>query len=127
MLCLQNIGNLYRKNAFKCLLQNVNEFINGSPSEGAKKLLESIGVSTEENTTPAIESNSSALFINRLNKDDALKLFDESIDFSLEASVPDPVPFETKLRTMLDSNEVFLLPEQHAIGHRYLLFVFYIR
>ena len=115
MLCLQNIGNLYRKNAFKCLLHNVKDFISGSPSEGAKKLLESVGIVAEEKSLsddPAVE------FINKLNKDDALKLFDESIDFSLEASVPDPIPFETKLRTMLDSNEIFLLPDQHAIGHR---------
>eukprot|EP01038_Epipyxis_sp_PR26KG_P004031 gene4031-5768_t len=114
MLCLQNIGNLYRKNAFKCLLHNVKDFISGSPSEGAKKLLESVGIVPEEKSLsddPAVE------FINKLNKDDALKLFDESIDFSLEASVPDPIPFETKLRTMLDSNEIFLLPDQHAIGH----------
>jgi hypothetical protein len=90
MLCLQNIGNLYRKNAFKCLT---------APD-------------ADENA-PADASNPLA----NLSQDDALKVFDESIDFSLEAGVPDPLPFEKKLRSMLDEHEAFLLPEQHKIGH----------
>ena len=46
------------------------------------------------------------------------QVFDEPIDFSLEASVPDPVAFEDRLRGMLDAHEQFLQPAQHAIGHR---------
>lgn len=82
MLCLQNIGNLYRKNAFKILANKETEAL------------------------PNVTT------------DDALAVFDESIDFSLEAGVPDPVPFEQKLRSMLVKQEKFLLPEQHKLGHR---------
>ena len=37
-----------------------------------------------------------------------LKVFDEAIDFSLEAAVPDPVPFLDKLQNMLTKHEKFL-------------------
>lgn len=90
MLCLQNIGNLYRKNAFKCL---TNKNVSNSTVDPADPL-------------------------SALTMEDSLKVFDESIDFSLEAGVPDPLPFEKKLRSMLDEHESFLLPEQHKIGHR---------
>lgn len=51
----------------------------------------------------------------------SLKVFDERIDFSLEAAVPDPVPFEAKLRGMLDDHDSFILSEeQHAVGHSVL-------
>ena len=46
-------------------------------------------------------------------------MFNEAIEFGLEANVPDPKPFEAKLRDMLDSHEEFLRPDQHAIGNRY--------
>lgn len=95
MLCLQNIGNLYRKNAFKCL----------TAAESDDLL-----VADPTTTTAGALSN--------LSKESSLKVFDESIDFSLEAGVPDPLPFEKKLRSMLDEHEAFLLPEQHKIGHR---------
>jgi hypothetical protein len=91
MLCLQNIGNLYRKNAYKCL-------------------------TVPEPDASADSGNAGPL--SSLSLDAALKVFDESIDFSLEAGVPDPLPFEKKLRSMLDDHEAFLLPDQHKIGHR---------
>ena len=48
----------------------------------------------------------------------SLELFNESIDFSLEAAVPDPVPFDEKLRRMLDDHEKFILTtEQQEIGY----------
>lgn len=90
MLCVQNIANLYRKNAFASILS------------GREKLISS-----------SVENSDKS----------ALDLFSESIDFSLEASVPDPVPFELKLRTMLEDHEAFLLPHQHAIGHGVLKLV----
>ena len=104
MLCLQNIGNLYRKNAFQSLHRGTHYF-----KEGLSEQIDS-GEETKSSGTD--------LFIARLDKDKALKVFDEPIDFSLEAGVPDPVPFEERLRSMLDSHESFLQPQQHAIGHR---------
>ncbi len=161
MLCIQNIGNLYRKNAFDCLLCNTQKFVDGisvtvsapiEPTSSTKpdviedeSRVEELG-SAESVTTasttelivahkeqvkkaftpttaasisviaPVIESDD---FIESLDPGDALKLFDEEIDFSLEASVPDPLPFERKLRGMLDAHEAFLRPVQHEIGHRY--------
>lgn len=32
MLCIQNIGNLYRKNAFQCLRQHTKSFLDGESS-----------------------------------------------------------------------------------------------
>jgi hypothetical protein len=112
MLCLQNIGNLYRKNAFQSLHRGTNYFMEG---------LTSAATSNSEASESAEESKSSPseTFIANLDRDKALQLFDEPIDFSLEAGVPDPVPFEERLRTMLDTHEAFLQPDQHAIGHKY--------
>lgn len=113
MLCLQNIGNLYRKNAFQSLHRGTKYFMEG-------------GTNPIESKDGAEETKVSAsdTFIANLDKDKALAVFDEPIDFSLEAGVPDPVPFEERLRSMLDTHEAFLQPDQHAIGHRYFLCVF---
>jgi hypothetical protein len=108
MLCLQNIGNLYRKNAFQSLHRGTKYFMEG----GTVPIPLTQG--EEESKISSEES-----FIAKLDRDKALKLFDEPIDFSLEAGVPDPVPFEERLRSMLDTHEAFLQPEQHAIGHKY--------
>ena len=53
----------------------------------------------------------------------SLAVFDEPIDFSLDAGVPDPVPFETKLRDLLETHEQVLEPSQHAIGHSIMMVV----
>jgi hypothetical protein len=108
MLCLQNIGNLYRKNAFQSLHRGTKYFM-----EGGTTPIEALEGAEESKSSP------SETFIASLDRDKALKVFDEPIDFSLEAGVPDPVPFEERLRTMLDTHEAFLQPEQHAIGHKY--------
>jgi hypothetical protein len=112
MLCLQNIGNLYRKNAFDCLHKGTKYFMDGlNPAAAIEDSAASGGgAGTDESKVDP--------FTTALDKDASLKVFDESIDFSLEAGVPDPVPFEEKLRSMLDAHEAFLKPEQHAIGHR---------
>ncbi len=109
MLCLQNIGNLYRKNAFQALHRGTQYFKEG--------LASTVDLTSSEES----KNSSSDLFIANLDKDKALKVFDEPIDFSLEAGVPDPVPFEERLRSMLDTHESFLQPEQHAIGHKYVV------
>lgn len=121
MLCIQNIGNLYRKNAFKALRNAAKGFIAGTYEEKSEALSTmtsssssislSLALPEEVNATTAVE------FIGRLDKRQSLEIFSESIDFSLESGVPDPMPFQDKLRFMLDSHEAFLLPEQHEIGH----------
>lgn len=106
MLCLQNIGNLYRKNAYKVL--TAPEVVEGEEQ-----------VTGKEGAAGSDSPDSIALGpLSSLSREAALKVFDESIDFSLEAGVPDPLPFEKKLRSMLDDHAAFLLPEQHKIGHR---------
>jgi hypothetical protein len=111
MLCLQNVANLYRKNAFKALLKGVEEFtVPTAPSEGASvaKLIESAAEDSKAPEGAAAESKF----------DGAMKIFTEPLAFDLESGVPDPVPFEEKLKAMLNENESFLEPEQHKIGHR---------
>jgi hypothetical protein len=149
MLCLQNIGNLYRKNAFLALHKSTKYFIDGDIEKDKLSLLKtdciedivdaevkgmnssvsSLGVeeskesSTESSILGTDKFSESDRFISTLNKADALELFNESIDFSLEAGVPDPVPFEKKLRSMLDVHEQFLQPSQHVIGHHIMKIV----
>jgi hypothetical protein len=69
------------------------------------------------NSTDEFSGEGADAFIDSLDKNKSLELFSETIDFSLESGVPDPVPFEVKLRAMLEEHEAFLLPGQHAIGH----------
>ena len=64
MLCLQNLANVYRKNAF-----NQVQAMTHAESEGR-----------------VVASSS------------AQEVFNEAIDFALEATVPDPVPFGVKLQ-----------------------------
>lgn len=105
MLCIQNIGNLYRKNAFKTLHMSTVLNANTAASNSSISTISSSSSSTSSVSTIITISES------------ALDVFNESIDFSLEAGVPDPIPFEQKLREMLDNHEAFLLPEQHKIGY----------
>ena len=47
----------------------------------------------------------------------ALRLFDEPVDYALEAGVPDPVPFEGKLEGMLaEHGELIFTDEERALG-----------
>ena len=127
MLCLQNIGNLYRKNAFKCLHRYGEYFAKAEEAESVEVSATTSQALSVEVTTPSTiadiarrigDEPDEASFIESLNRHQSLALFKESIDFSLYAGVPDPVPFADKLRSMLEENEAFLLPHQHAIGHR---------
>ena len=117
MLCVQNISNLYRKNAFRCLHNSTTFFTNGmqdtlSTDNSEDKL------SIQLDESEIVSSQSYSDFITKLDKVKSLEIFNESIDFSLDAGVPDPIPFEKKLRGMLDEHEDFLLPEQHLIGNK---------
>jgi hypothetical protein len=147
MLCLQNIGNLYRKQAFRCLHKNTSYFTEGlcalnlpdsgtakpdakeevaavvdlatpHPATSTKLSIAEIAAAASTATKASTSKASEEEFVDSLDKKSSLNLFDESIDFSLESGVPDPVPFAAKLSTMLDEHEAFLLPHQHAIGHK---------
>lgn len=119
MLCLQNISNLYRKNAYKCLHKKPGFFFNAECNKESQLSVQA----TSSSPDPSDLEVSEEQFIENIDPNTALKVFDESIDFSLEASVPDPVPFEKRLRSMLEENDALLRPEQHAIGHSIMIIV----
>lgn len=152
MLCLQNIGNLYRKNAFRCLHKQWLHFVEGKkgdtkaiteaevveddcePNSGSNSTMglslqipQSSYKNSSDSASPSsvvvIKSTEEEIdfFVSELDSFKSLQVFDEPIDFSLEASVPNPLPFEEKLRSMLDSNEEFLMKEQHDIGRKIML------
>jgi len=73
MLFIQNISNLYRKNAFKCFHRHIYGLIEATT-------LTSVSLN--------VASESDDGFIHTLSWDASSKVFDEPIDFSLEAGVP---------------------------------------
>ncbi len=88
------MSNIYRKNAFKRILLGVEEFAKGTASDAAEE----------------------ATGVLKLPLRRALATFDETIDFSLEATVPDPIPFEKKLRDLLEDHHDFIISEeQHEV------------
>ena len=110
MLCIQNVANIYRKNAFRRVLAAADAFaerVSDAPKPAAA------AAAATAMTAAAGHDPIAALPLRR-----SLRLFDESIDFSLEASVPDPTPFEAKLREMLTAHDEFILTAgEHEAGH----------
>ena len=94
MLCTQNVSNIYRKTALSALHKNwkcaTSDCTESAPAEQPD------GITNEE----------------------CLHVFEEAIDFTLEASVPDPVPFSEKLVSMLEKHEKFIpqLEQETADG-----------
>eukprot|EP00658_Telonema_sp_P-2_P055030 TRINITY_DN43764_c0_g1_i1.p1 TRINITY_DN43764_c0_g1~~TRINITY_DN43764_c0_g1_i1.p1 ORF type:complete len:352 (-),score=96.41 TRINITY_DN43764_c0_g1_i1:215-1270(-) len=86
MLCIQNIANLYRKNAYNMLL---DQWI-GPPDSHPEF------VPPADREAAAGEASDKPSF----TTDGSLHVFEEPIDFSLEAAVPDPLPCEQRLRNM---------------------------
>ena len=109
MLCLQNISNLYRKNAFRLLHYATKYFI-----DGAGSIAEPLSVSAAFSSEDSRRKD----FLDGLNRDESLTLFDEDINFDLDSGVPDSRPFHVKLGEMLEKYSKFLSPEQHSIGDR---------
>ena len=110
MLCVQNVSNIYRKNAFAKILDNAEALCKGELKDG-------------DYVTPAVPSDEVAAEseADKLPLLPSLKVFDEAIDFSLEAAVPDPIPFGEKLRDMLKDHSRFIVSEeQHGVGHQLL-------
>eukprot|EP00457_Paulinella_chromatophora_P000002 gb/GEZN01000002.1/.p1 GENE.gb/GEZN01000002.1/~~gb/GEZN01000002.1/.p1 ORF type:complete len:6816 (+),score=1425.09 gb/GEZN01000002.1/:114-20561(+) len=72
---------------------------------------------SSSSASPAALAPSDTLELGLIEKLDplrALTVFDEPIDFSLEAGVPDLVPFKDKLLQMLDAHTEFILQAQEA-------------
>ena len=112
MLCIQNVANIYRKNAFARILACAGTI---GDKDGPAAAADAAAAAAEPGgrLVRAADAAVMALPLRR-----SLKLFDEHIDFSLEASVPDPIPFEAKLREMLTAHDEFILtPAQHEAGH----------
>jgi hypothetical protein len=114
MLCIQNVANIYRKNAFARILACAGTIGDkDGPAAAADTAAAAAAAEPGGRLGRAADAAVMALPLWR-----SLKLFDEHIDFSLEASVPDPIPFEAKLREMLTAHDEFILtPAQHEAGH----------
>ena len=101
MLCLQNVSNAYRKPAFNAIL-----------TQGAHWVPEVTGATASEaNGAKAVPS------ISKLGTDESLAVFNESMDFALEAAVPDPTPFDEKLKKMLEDHSKFMTFEEMQVGY----------
>mmetsp|Transcript_2417 Transcript_2417/g.3236 ORF Transcript_2417/g.3236 Transcript_2417/m.3236 type:complete len:3692 (+) Transcript_2417:353-11428(+) len=99
MLCIQNVSNIYRKTAFDVMMN------------GSKRLTEMSNA-----MDVALDSNSPDPRM-QLTPRISLGVFEEEIDFSLDAAVPDPLPFEAKLRALLEDHDTFIIGnEAHAVG-----------
>eukprot|EP00808_Paulinella_micropora_P006835 g75373.t1 len=102
MLCLQNVANVYRKNAFKAINAALEKLIGK----------DTVGVPVGETKQAGLSA---------LSPEASLEVFEEKIDFSLEKGVPDPVPFEAKLEQLLKKHQTFILtPEEHQTAEKVL-------
>ena len=67
--------------------------------------------------TSGTSTTSPTMDLVRLSAPECRRIFDEAVDFSLEATVPDPVPFSEKLRGLLvGSDRLVLTGEQVREG-----------
>jgi hypothetical protein len=101
MLCIQNCSNIFRKTAFEVMLR-------AGTADPIASMQSPLDVSSEDP-------------VNQLSAGASIEVFTETIDFSLDSAVPDPAPFETKLRTMLEDHAEFI-PDvaAHERGHAIL-------
>ena len=110
MLCIQNVGNVFRKTAFEVMLR-----------AGSNRLadLASDGVEVPSMQAPLDAASDDP--VDHLSPGASIDVFTEPIDFSLDSAVPDPAPFEVKLRKMLEDHVDFI-PDAaaHAVGQSIL-------
>jgi len=105
MLCLQNITNVFRKNAFRQVLDQ--------GWEDAKNVLGYMMQQQNRGDDKALVT----LPKDSLQFRQALSVFDEPIDFTLDSTVPDPVPFSQKLREQLEMHSDYIeTPEQRNVA-----------
>ena len=109
MLQMQNISSIWRKNAFQSILRNTRSYHEDACAAAhMKPVLRSSDIAAQLAISRLLPAGAERDAL-ELDHADALKLFEEPIDFSLEAAVPDPVPFDQRLKHMLDDNEAFVL------------------
>ena len=139
MLQVQNIGNLYRKNAYRFIHKYLDKYSTTYSSTEAVPLdqLKSATPATPNlkriNSTSSVatpgqisiqvkstltEEKNDIAFIDQLSVATSLHLFNESIDFSLAADVPDSVSFSDKLKDMLKVHDEFIRPDQRPIAEK---------
>jgi len=119
MLCVQNVSNIYRKNAFAKILDNAEALCKGELKDGDYVTPASSGANAPAEVREVGSAKKAAqMAVDELPLLPSLKVFDEAIDFSLEAAVPDPIPFGEKLRDLLKDHCKFIVSEeQHEVGH----------
>ena len=107
MLCTQNVANIYRKAALQVLRSKQEGVIDGAIAE--------------QDVTKEPASSDLEQAPDEITEDGSLCVFEEAIDFSLEASVPDPIPFSDKLVNMLDKHDQFIrTPLEHETANSVL-------
>eukprot|EP00961_Rhodomonas_salina_P267875 3619502-Rhodomonas_salina.2 len=121
MLCLQNTRNIYRKNCFWRILKGVEEFVSAVADKD--KAATEITVKQSSVTDSAMrsvrrlsQSDGRLQNVTTLSVKECLKVFEEEINFALESSVPDPVPFGKKLLNLLVSHLKFISDEEYDLG-----------
>eukprot|EP01043_Picozoa_sp_COSAG02_P048197 COSAG02_NODE_4712_length_5068_cov_56.652797_1_plen_771_part_10 len=110
MLCIQNVGNVFRKTAFEVMLR-----------AGSNRPADFAGAGVEVASMQAPLDAASDDPVDNLSPGASMDVFTEPIDFSLDSAVPDPAPFEVKLRKMLEDHVDFI-PDaaSHAVGQSIL-------
>ena len=110
MLCIQNAGNVFRKTAFEVMLR-----------AGANIVAAAADGTVELGSMQTPLDTESADPVDHLSPGASIAVFTEPIDFSLDSAVPDPAPFEAKLRKLLDDHEEFIVDAAaHAVGQTIL-------
>lgn len=124
MLCIQNVANLYRKVAFERMLAAGANFGEEKPGKLVKDAEQVHGEAHAEASAdgasrpPPTEGDDDKTSAAGWHRDTAV--FDESIDFSLEQAVPDPLPFLTKLQTMLARHKHYVPPQAESVASEIL-------
>ena len=133
MLCVQNVANVYRKNAFLDVTDNTDLLCHAHKPNTAAAAAAAASEAGDDkdgdkNDAKKAEDGEDGDGDDVVDPDKtvdparSMAVFDEIIDFSLEAAVPDPVPFEDKLRGMLEDHDEFIrTPAQHKIGQAVLV------
>ena len=108
MLCIQNVGNVFRKTAFEVMLRAGANVAKGADPVELGSMQTPLDVDSQDP-------------VDHLSAGASVEVFTEPIDFSLDSAVPDPAPFEVKLRKLLEDHHEFI-PDAaaHAVGQEIL-------
>mmetsp|Transcript_21594 Transcript_21594/g.31811 ORF Transcript_21594/g.31811 Transcript_21594/m.31811 type:complete len:2705 (-) Transcript_21594:384-8498(-) len=110
MLCIQNVANLYRKKAFGHVQNSLDDLIQ-IPQE--PHFIKKTASEVKEHQIGKLIGGAR---IQPIDPQSCLEVFCEPIRFDLAASVQDPVPFDDKLRSMIDDHASFIDEAEIRIG-----------